>query len=148
MTRTRGQSCPTLRPDALLLLCPLTFPGKDTGVGCHASSRGSSPPRDWTYVSYVSCIGRQVLAPSGKPSRSLTRNQTWGPCTGSVESEPLDQHESPSTLSISLNAHKSRRLHSINAPILNWVRIPVLQLTVCVSLDKFLNSSAPRCSHP
>ena len=32
--------------------------------------------------------------------------------------------------------------------ILNWVRIPVLQLTVCVSLDKFLNSSAPRCSHP
>ena len=25
------------------------------------SSRGSSQPRDWTCVSYVSCIGRQVL---------------------------------------------------------------------------------------
>ena len=25
------------------------------------SSRGSSRPRDWTHVSYVSCIGRQVL---------------------------------------------------------------------------------------
>ena len=25
------------------------------------SSRGSSPPRDQTHISYVSCIGRQVL---------------------------------------------------------------------------------------
>ena len=25
------------------------------------SSRGSSPPRDQTYISYVSCIGRRVL---------------------------------------------------------------------------------------
>ena len=25
------------------------------------SSRGSSQSRDWTHVSYVSCIGRQVL---------------------------------------------------------------------------------------
>ena len=25
------------------------------------SSRGSSQPRDWTHISYVSCIGRQVL---------------------------------------------------------------------------------------
>ena len=24
-------------------------------------SRGSSPPRDWTHVSFVSCIGRQIL---------------------------------------------------------------------------------------
>ena len=33
-------------------------------------SRGSSPPRGGTCVSYVSCIGRQVLlrlVPSGKP---------------------------------------------------------------------------------
>ena len=27
------------------------------------SSRGSSPPRDQTHVSYISCIGRQVLYP-------------------------------------------------------------------------------------
>ena len=35
------------------------------------SSRGSSPPRDRTCVSYVSCFGRQILslplAPPGKP---------------------------------------------------------------------------------
>ena len=28
--------------------------GKNTGVGCQASSRGSSQPRDWTQVSHVS----------------------------------------------------------------------------------------------
>ena len=33
-------------------------------------SRGSSWPRDWTYISCVSCIGRLILttAPHGKPS--------------------------------------------------------------------------------
>ena len=34
-----------------MLLCPWGFPGKDTGVGCHSFSRGSSRPRDWTRVS-------------------------------------------------------------------------------------------------
>ena len=28
-------------------------PGKNTGVGCHTSSRGSSWPRDWTQVSCI-----------------------------------------------------------------------------------------------
>ena len=34
-----------------------------------ASSRGCSWPRDWTYISCVSCIGRQILylEPPGKP---------------------------------------------------------------------------------
>ena len=82
-----------------------------------------------------------------KPPCSLTRNQTWVLCTGSAESEPLDHHGSPSTLFISLHSHKSRSLHSINDPILNWVRIPVLHLTVYGSLDKLLNSSDPRWSH-
>ena len=37
-------------------------PGKSTGEGCHALlSRGSSRPRDWTHVSWVSCIGRWIL---------------------------------------------------------------------------------------
>ena len=37
------------------------------------SSRGSSWPRDWTHVSYVACISRQVLYPS----------TTWeAPCSG------------------------------------------------------------------
>ena len=34
---------------------------KNTGVGCHFDSRGSSRPRDQTHVSWVSCIVRQML---------------------------------------------------------------------------------------
>ena len=37
-------------------LCPWNFPGKNTGVDCHALFQGSSWPRDRTWVS---CIGRQ-----------------------------------------------------------------------------------------
>ena len=54
------QSCPTLcncvdcSPPGFI--CPW-----NTGVGCHAPSRESSPPRDQTQVSYMSCIGRWVL---------------------------------------------------------------------------------------
>ena len=35
------------------LLCPWNFPGKNTGVGCHFLSRGSSWPRDQTQVSCI-----------------------------------------------------------------------------------------------
>ena len=42
------------------LLCPLTFPGKNTGVGCHFLLRGSFWPRDWTHIS---CIIRRILYP-------------------------------------------------------------------------------------
>jgi len=44
------------------------------------SSRTSSQPRDWTRISYVSCIGRQVLywqAPPGKPITSYNLAQEW-----------------------------------------------------------------------
>ena len=43
------QSCPTLRPLGLWparLLCPWDSSGKNTGVGCHSSARGSSRPGD------------------------------------------------------------------------------------------------------
>ena len=56
-----AQSCLTLfdpRLQPARLPCPWDSPGKNTGVGCLPSSRGSSPPRDWTCISYVSCIGR------------------------------------------------------------------------------------------
>ena len=43
------------------LLCPWDSPGVNTGVGFHALLQGSSQPRDRTCISYVSCIGRQVL---------------------------------------------------------------------------------------
>ena len=35
------------------LLCPWDSPGKNTGVGCHAPSRGSSHPRNQTQVSCI-----------------------------------------------------------------------------------------------
>ena len=39
------------------------------------SSRGSSPPRDWTCVSYVSCFGRHSLppAPPRKPRKGIRK---------------------------------------------------------------------------
>ena len=37
------------------------FPGKNIGVVATSYSRGSSQPRDWTHVSCISCIGRQIL---------------------------------------------------------------------------------------
>ena len=54
------QSCPTLC-DPMDCSLPGSSvhrdsPGKNTGVGCHASSRVSSWPRGWTWVLYISCI--------------------------------------------------------------------------------------------
>ena len=43
------------------LLYPWDSPGKNTGVDHCSFSRGSSWPRHWTWVSYISCIGRRVL---------------------------------------------------------------------------------------
>ena len=40
------------------------------------SSRGSSLPRDWTCVSYVSCIGRQVLYHEGHLGRPYKVDMT------------------------------------------------------------------------
>ena len=36
------------------------FQARNTGVGCHFLLQGSSRPRDWNPVSYVSCFGRHV----------------------------------------------------------------------------------------
>ena len=55
------------------------------------SSRGSSPPRDWTHVSYVSCIGRQVLyhyCHLGSPRMSVSSVQF----SHSVVSDSLRPH--------------------------------------------------------
>ena len=54
----------SLQPYGLLptrLLCPWDSPSKNTGVCCHALLQRIFPTRDQTRVSYVSCIGRQVL---------------------------------------------------------------------------------------
>ena len=48
------------------LLCPWDYPGKNTGVGCHALLRGILPTQG--LKPYVSCIGRHLpLAAPGKP---------------------------------------------------------------------------------
>ena len=36
-------------------------PGQNTGVGSLSPLQGSSKPRGQTHVSYISCIGRQIL---------------------------------------------------------------------------------------
>ena len=38
--------------------CPWDFPGKNTGVGCHALLQGPSQPRDWTCIF---CTGKWIL---------------------------------------------------------------------------------------
>ena len=43
------------------LLCPWNFPGKNIGVGFHFHLQGIFPPRDWTWVSCIFCIGRWVV---------------------------------------------------------------------------------------
>ena len=42
-------------------LCPWDSLGKNSGVGCCALFQWYSRPIDQTFVSYISCIGRQVL---------------------------------------------------------------------------------------
>ena len=43
------------------LRCPQDFAGENAGAGCHFLLQGSSPPRDQTQVSGVSCTRRQTL---------------------------------------------------------------------------------------
>ena len=54
------------------LLAPWDSPGKNTGVGCHALLQGILWPRDRTRVSYISCIGRQVMAKKIHPLKTHT----------------------------------------------------------------------------
>ena len=41
--------------------CPWDSPGKNTGVGCHALLQGIFLTQASAFVSYMSCIGRQLL---------------------------------------------------------------------------------------
>ena len=51
------------------LLCPWDFPARTLEWVTKPSSRGSSQPRDWAHVSYVSCIGRCHLGSSSSGER-------------------------------------------------------------------------------
>ena len=58
------QSCPTLcnpRDCSQPVSSVHGFPGKNAGVGCPDLLQGIFPTQDWTCVSCVFCIGRQIL---------------------------------------------------------------------------------------
>ena len=61
LTELSVQLLATLWTTACQLPLSMGSPGKNTGVGCRTLLQGSSQPRDQTHISYVSCIGRQVL---------------------------------------------------------------------------------------
>ena len=65
-------SCVCLQPYGLWpakLLSLWDSSGKNTGVDCRPSTRGSSHPRDWTWVSCISSTSGRFFAaePLGKP---------------------------------------------------------------------------------
>ena len=70
------QSCPTLC-DPIEKICSLPgssvhgiLPARILEWVAIPFSRGSSQPRDRTRISYVSCIGRQVLLPLAPPGKT------------------------------------------------------------------------------
>ena len=72
----------SLRPHGLLptrLLCPWSFPGKDTGVGCHSLSRGSSWPRDQAQGSHIESRFFTIWAtiPSAKYMHTILLFELW-----------------------------------------------------------------------
>ena len=82
-----------LRPHGLQptrLLCPWASPGKNTGVGCHLLLRGIFPTLlVQTHVSYVSCIGRQVLYHQSHLEKFLSQIEA---CMCSIVSNSLRPH--------------------------------------------------------
>ena len=72
-----AQSCPAVcnpMDYPARLLCPWNFQARILDWIAIPFSRRSSQPRDWTCVSYVSYIGRQILyrlSPQGSPSNGI-----------------------------------------------------------------------------
>ena len=65
---------------AARLLCPLNFPGKNTGVGCHFLLQGIVPTQESNlcllYLLHWK-VGSLPLTSPGKPLRSIYHMQTW-----------------------------------------------------------------------
>ena len=61
------------------LLCPCSFPGKSKEWAGISVFRGSSRPRDWTWVSYLSSTGRWILyrCATGKSLLHHIRRTNW-----------------------------------------------------------------------
>ena len=67
---SRVQLFATLWTVACQASLSMEFPGKNAGAGCHFLLQGSSQPRDWTRISYISSICRRICftaEPPGKP---------------------------------------------------------------------------------
>ena len=72
-----AQLCPTLYDP--MDCSPL---GKNTGVGCHSLFRGSSRPRGWTHISWVSCVGRPFFTNCATWEAFISLgNACWSPLT-------------------------------------------------------------------
>ena len=59
---------------------PLDFPGESTGVGCRSLLQGIFWPRDWTCISYVSCVVRQILYHYCHPISPYPASNSYNPC--------------------------------------------------------------------
>ena len=76
-----SQSCPTLcnpmncSPPGFL--CPWDSPGKNTGVGCHVLSRGSSQPRERTQISLTAGSSSSFKPPGLVISRMLSQTRRF-----------------------------------------------------------------------
>ena len=68
-----SDSLQPLGQQATRLFYPWNFPDKSTGVGCHFLFQGIFLPRDWTCVSCISCIVKQIFLPL-----SHLQSPSWG----------------------------------------------------------------------
>ena len=107
------------------LLSPWDFPGKNTGGGCHFLLQGIFPTQDLTWVSCVSCIGRQILyhCTTQKAQRCvcyiLKEEEAWLGVLGLKRGKLLKNHGIVSIISalpLLLAIYESRL--ALNAPLL------------------------------
>ena len=68
---SRVQLFATLWTVACQASLSMEFPGKNTGAGCHFLCQGSSQPRDWTHISYISCICRRICFTTEPPWKPI-----------------------------------------------------------------------------
>ena len=103
------------------LLSLWDFSGKNTGVGCHSLTRGSSQPRDWTQVS---CIGSHILY----------QWDTWK-ALPIVLIRKQSQREMHSLTQVHCNLHKTK---SGSQPSSGWLS-PLIWGTLAAELNSIEN---------
>ena len=70
-----AQPCPALLrlhgPQPARLLCPRSFPGKNSGVGCHSRHQGIFPIQGWNLCLLTWQADCSPLSPKGSPLSNL-----------------------------------------------------------------------------